>query len=91
MSYDDTKMLVEVVLSAKTENARTVLHATLAQMNQTEGALYDAIPVHCPAMLSTDEWFKLLSRLPNRVLRSQLDLPGLLSEEQIKALPPVSG
>jgi hypothetical protein len=92
ISFEDTKNLIDLILSRPLEVARQDLHLSLVRLNLTEGQFYAGIIKHAPAMrLTTDSWFELLCRLPNRILRSDLDLRGLLSEEQLKRLPPITG
>lgn len=92
LSHNETKQFVRLVLDAPKERARLELHESLKTLEKTEGQFYTGIVEHGLSMnLTTDEWFELLSRLPNRILRSDLDLSGLLSEEQLKRLPPVTG
>lgn len=92
LSHDETKKLIQVVLIGPGDTARRRLSISLGAVGRSEGEFYDSIVKHGPGMrLTTDEWFQLLSRLPNRLLRSQLDLRRLLSEEQLKVLPPVTG
>lgn len=92
LSYNETKDLIDLVLLEPKEEARTRLNTALVLLKSKEGAFYDGIVMHGPGMrLTNEQWFELLSRLPNRILRSQLNLNGLLSEEQLKRLPPVTG
>ena len=92
LSFDDTGDLIGLVLSRPTESARQEPHRALARLKFNEGQFYAGIIKHAPDMrLTPDQWFDLLSRLPNRVLRSDLDLPGILSDEHLKRLPPVTG
>jgi len=92
LSYDDTKRLIDLVLSRPMESARLDLARELEKIDGNAGQFYEGIVEHGQGMrLTTDQWFDLLSKLPNRILRSDLNLGGLLSQEQIKRLPPVSG
>ena len=92
LSFDNTKNLIHLVLSHQIKDARKELHQTLVDLGSNEGQFYAGIKKHAPRLqLTTDQWFELLCRLPNRILRSDLHLPGLLSEEQIRRLPPVTG
>ncbi len=92
MTFENTKNLVDLVLNHSIETARDVLHQTLVEIDSNEGQFYEGIVKHKQGLkLSTDQWFDLLSRLPVRILRSQLNLNGLLSEEYLKQLPPVTG
>lgn len=92
LSYNETKLFVDTVLNAKIENARMLLHRELIRINSSEGEFYESIAKHGPSLqLTAAQWFDLLSRLPNRMLRSQLSIDKILSEEQVKRLPPVTG
>jgi hypothetical protein len=92
LSYFDTKNLIDLVLISEATECRRLLFDALKTINSNEGQFYDGIVEHSQSLhLTNDQWFELLSRLPNRILRSGLDLPGLLSESQLKQLPPISG
>ncbi len=92
MSHDDTKSFIFLVLGSDALSARHLLHDRLVSQGRAEGEFYDGIITHAPFMNLTDEqWFDLLSKLPLRALRAQLNLRGLLSESQIAKLPPTSG
>jgi hypothetical protein len=92
LSYNETKQLIALVLEDPRDQARIKLSDALKLLGRNEGEFYSGIVEHGSAMgLTTEQWFELLSRLPNRILRSQLNLNGILSEHQIKQLPPVTG
>jgi hypothetical protein len=92
LPFDQTNYFVHLVLSQPVESARQDLYLDLASIDANEGQFYQGIIKHKAGLqLTTDQWFELLSRLPIRILRSDLDLRGLLSEEQISRLPPVTG
>lgn len=92
LSYNDTKLLIEAVLNESMANARTVVHKDLQEMTSNEGEFYESIAEHAPSMkLTSDQWFNLLSKLPNQVFWLQISINKILSEEQIKRLPPVTG
>jgi hypothetical protein len=92
LPFEATKYFVNLILNHSSGKARLALHRELVIKKSNEGQLYQAIIEHQRGLcLTTDQWFELLSRLPNRMLRSGLNLNGLLSEEQIMRLPPVTG
>lgn len=92
LSYNETKELIEIVLNSPRETAREHLHHSLERKKQQTGAFYDAIAEHAPGMrLTSEQWFELLSRLPNRLLHSQLPINKILSEGKIRKLPPTTG
>jgi hypothetical protein len=92
MSYADTRRLILDFLAYPKGDARKRLHHDLRLAGRTEGEFYRSITEHAEGLkFTTGQWFELLSRLPNRILRSDLDLPSLLSEDQIQRLPPVTG
>jgi hypothetical protein len=97
LSYDETLQLIDLVLSSPPERARFRLHLNLTRRVSTEGAFYESIIHHQaglrkgPHALTTDQWFDLLSKLPNRLLRSGVELPAVLSEAQLERLPPPTG
>lgn len=92
LSYIETKNLLDLVLKSPPDQVRILLHTALNDAKRTEGEFYDGLVKHGPGMnLSTEEWFDILIKLPNRILRSQLNLENLLSEEHQRRLPPVTG
>jgi hypothetical protein len=91
LPYAVTKNLIDRVLKWDESVARERLYLALVQMGHTEGEFYAGIVQHGNAILFSAQWFNLLRRLPNRMLRSQLDLENILSQEQIKNLPPSVG
>ncbi len=92
MSYNETRELIDFVLKGDPKNVRILLHQTLKERGRTEAEFYAGIVEHSPAMgLSSSQWFEILSRLPNRLLRSQLNVSSLLSEEQLRHLPRAFG
>ena len=92
LSHEQTKDLIEQFLKWDRNIAREQLHFTLIGMGSDEPEFYAGIITHGPGMrLPSDQWFELLSRLPNRLLRSQLRLDKILSEEHLLKLPPTSG
>jgi hypothetical protein len=91
-SQNETVVLIQSFLSWSKQSCRRRLFERLVNLEKNEAQFYSAIVENEKSLkLTTDQWFELLSRLPNRVLHSQLDLNGLLSEEQLKKLPQISG
>lgn len=92
MSYNETTELIYIILNSPPNKARSLLAAILRKRLRREGEFYTGIIKHQSGLkLTTDQWFELLCRLPNRILRSGLNLESILSEEQLKRLPPVTG
>lgn len=92
LPFNETKRLLIQVLKWDADDVRVRLHETLAQMGSKESEFYNGIVEHAPAMkLSSEQWFQLLSRLPTRMLRSQIEVDRILTEEQLKKLPPAQG
>lgn len=92
LSFEQTKDLIQRVLSDDPNTARDRLHFVLAGIGGSVPEFYGGIVKHGPDMgLTSEQWFELLSRLPNRLLRSQLPLDRILSENQRLKLPPPSG
>jgi hypothetical protein len=92
LSYDVTKRLIHLALNRSMDSARSDITRQLENIKSNAGQFYDGIIKHGPGMkLSTDQWFDLLSKFPNRILRHGLDLESLLSEEQLRLLPPSTG
>ncbi|PWU17259.1 MAG: hypothetical protein C5B49_09255 [Bdellovibrio sp.] len=91
-SYNDTKAMIDLILKSESADARTALFVALAAIGRNDAEFYAGIVAHASGMgLSGDQWLDLLSKLPNRLLRSQLSLNRILSEEQLKRLPPAIG
>lgn len=91
LSHDDTKTLIELVLSVPKEDARRVLHAELGERNWTEPEFYAGVVKHGRGMAFTgDQWFEFLSRIPNGILRDDSGLLNKLSEKQRSELPPAT-
>ena len=92
LSYAKTKELIERVLIWDLRDVRLRLHDALIAIDSNEAEFYAGIVAHGPGMhLSSQQWFELLSRLPTRILRSQLQIKKILSEDQLRRLPPISG
>ena len=92
ISQNDTKKFIDLVLEGQRIESRSKLRDALRIESFNEGQFYDGIVRHGSHLgLSADQWFELMCRLPNRILRSQLNLSRFLSEEQLKQLPPVTG
>lgn len=92
LSHDDTKFLIDMVLRTPEVDARKVLNLELKQGGWNEGQFYESIAKHGPTMrYSSEQWFDLHSKLPNRLLRSEFPPERKLSENQLKRLRPVIG
>lgn len=92
LKYNETQDLIELVLKGPAQTARTRLNQRLQHLRRTEAQFYAGIVEHAPGMgLSSDQWYELLSRLPNRILRSQIDLRRFLSDHQIDQLTDKGG
>jgi hypothetical protein len=84
-----TKHLVQIVLDAPLDKYGERLHQSLSDEDQSQGEFFAGIIEHHKSLgLTTHQWFELLSRLPENVLRKSLDLKSLLSLDQIENLPP---
>ena len=87
LSYNETKELINLILETPHNEARDKLFESLNRRNKTVPEFYAGIIEHKVGLkLSSNQWFELLSRLPNRVLYSSLDIGNLLSTEQLKKL-----
>ena len=92
MSYNETIEFIRIVLNAPEDRARAQLTILLRANKKIESEFYAGIVKHQSGLkLTSDQWFELLSRLPNRLLRSGLSLEKILSENQLKRLPPATG
>lgn len=66
LSYNETKALVDTVLHVSRDEARSQLNAAMKLAGRSEGEFYAGIVEHGPGLrLTTEQWFELLSRLPN--------------------------
>ncbi len=93
LGYKQTKELIFFVLNRESINKlRQDLHFKLKHIKSNEGQFYTGIVNHGLYMeLSSEQWFILLSRLPTRILRSELPLNKILSPRQQSDLPPPIG
>lgn len=92
LSYSETRSLIETVLREKVEHVRAIVHRDLVEMDSSEGELYSSIAKHGPSIrLTSEQWFELLSKLPNKIFWSQISIDRILSEEQMKRLPSPTG
>ena len=90
LDFKETERLVRLFLGWQADDARELLHDELVLMGRSEVEFYAGIVAHGPAFLTSEQWFELLSRIRNKILRSQLDLQKILSSEQLRKLPPSS-
>ena len=93
LGYKQTKDLIFFVLNHVLESrVRVDLYLRLQQINSDETEFYAGVVEHGLYMkLTSEQWFILLSRLPTRLLRSELPLRKILSPRQLKELPPPIG
>lgn len=92
LSYSETNEVVRIILGESIDEVRSLIHRWLTVRGLDETELYAGLVEHAPGMnLTAEQWFDLLSKFPNRLLRSQLALDKILSESQIAKLPPVTG
>lgn len=93
LDYEHTATFISFVLNHDIEDKmRENLHIQLRRIKSNEGQFYAGIVEHGIHMnLTSEQWFKLLSRLPNRILRSELPLRKILSPRHITELPPSIG
>lgn len=89
LGYEQTKDLIFFVLDhEEVSQIRADLYLQIKHIQSNEGQFYAGIVKHGIHMkLTSEQWFKLLSRLPTRILRSELPLKKILSPRQLKALP----
>ncbi len=83
-----TRGLVRFVLEhLDAAKMRTELHQYLIKIESSEAQFCEGIIKHASGLkLTTDEWFKVFSLLPNKILHSELPLSRMLTEEQLKSL-----
>jgi hypothetical protein len=90
-SFEQTKILINAVLSAIPSEARKILRTELGGMKSQEPEFYASIIKHGPGMqLTPEEWFDLLSKIPTQLLRDERQLMNKLSESQREKLPPAT-
>jgi hypothetical protein len=92
LTYNETKILIELVLGKDIKQVRLRLYVELQTMNSKEGEFYESVATHGPFIgLTSDQWLDLLTKFPNQIFWSQISIDKVLSEEQRKRLPPVTG
>lgn len=93
LDYEQTKRLIFLVLDQSEDNQiRKKLHAQLKRIDSNEAQFYAGIVEHGLHMkLASEQWFKLLSLLPTRMLRSGLPIQRILSPRHFAKLPPSIG
>jgi hypothetical protein len=90
-SYTQTKVLIELILKVKPQDARAVLRYELNVLKSREPEFYIGIIKHGPGMSFTStQWFDLLSKIPTHVLRGERQLMQKLSQSQAEKLPPAT-
>ena len=88
LSYDDTKVLIDLVLGVPKEDARRLLNQELRRRSWSEPEFYAGVVKHGRGMAYTgDQWFEFLSKIPNGILRDDSGLLEKLSERQRAELP----
>lgn len=89
LSRSETQQLFELVLSLETKSARSALNSKLKSIERTEPEFYMSVIQHSQDLnCSPEQWFNLLSKIPNRVFRDEIIIMNKLSESQRNALPP---
>lgn len=88
LPFTRTNQLVRFILGhSNNVIARKELYQQLVEIGSNEGQLCEGIIKHAAGLkLTSEEWFKLLSTLPNKILYSELPLEKILSEEQRQKL-----
>lgn len=88
LPFTRTDQLVRFILGhSNNVIARKELYQQLVEIGSNEGQLCEGIIKHSAGLkLTSEEWLKLLSILPNKILYSELPLDKILSEEQLKHL-----
>lgn len=85
----ETKVLVLRALQAVNAEARELIARALREIRKTEPEFLAGIIEYSEKLwLTSDEWFDLLCKFPQRVLRDDLRIMSRLSENQLKRLPP---
>ncbi|MGE4132741.1 MAG: hypothetical protein AB7F86_13945 [Bdellovibrionales bacterium] len=91
ISHDDTKLLIDLVLSVPKEDARELLNRELRRRNKSEPEFYASVVEHLNGLrYSSDHWFDFLTKITNRILRDEVRLISKLSDNQRIRLPPAT-
>jgi hypothetical protein len=83
LSFDETKVLIDLILNTNHEIARQILHKELGAMDRKEPEFYDGVIQHGPFMnYSAEQWFDFHMKVPHWRLRDEPSLMNKLSPEQ---------
>jgi hypothetical protein len=91
LSWFETQQYIDFLLSNKIDVARQRLFYYLQENQIKEGQFCESIIEHQLRLkLTGEQWFELLRRMPNPILRSSLPLEKIISETQLKRLNEIS-
>lgn len=83
LSYDETKRLIDLVLSHDKDEARVRLYHELIQIHYSEPEFIAGVLKHGRGLSYTsDQWFDFLSKIPNILFQGEHWLRNKLSERQ---------
>lgn len=87
LSHNETKRLIDLVLTYSREESRVRLHHELSQVGYHEAEFCAGVSAHGRGMFYTSEqWFDFLSKVPNRLFRDEHWLMNKLSPLQRQQL-----
>lgn len=87
LSYYETKRLIELALGFSKEVARTRLFQELTKIQHDETEFVAGVMAHGQGMqFTSDQWFDLLSKVPNILFLREHWLMNKLSEKQRQEL-----
>ncbi len=91
LAYDETYLLIQLVLSTDETTARKKLNSTLAEVEKREPEFYMGVLEHGPSMnFTSEEWSDFFSKIPERLFRAEPALMNKLSPRQRETLPPAT-
>lgn len=83
LSFDQTRFLIDVVLSAKNGEALASLNETLTEIGRSAPEFYEGVISHGPFMnYTSDQWLDFHLKVPHWRLRDEKPLMDKLSAKQ---------
>ena len=87
LSYSETKVLIDLVLSESIENARELLHERLKQIGRLETEFCAGVIEHGRGLpYNSEQWADFISKVPNILFRDEIWMMNKLSENQRRQL-----
>ncbi len=83
MEFKETKILIDIVLSASPKAVEELLILNVKLLNRTIQQFYDGVIRHGPSMdYTSDQWFDFHSKAPHWRLRDEKTLMDKLTPRQ---------